>query len=318
MQLSVVIPVYNGERYIAACLQSLLAQWSEGVEVIVVNDGSTDHTGVIIDTDFADALSHGILRHVRTPNGGVSAARNLGLDLALGTHVAFVDADDMVAPKYLSTVLTALQQGADIVEFGYRTMDAAGVVLHPGRHMHTRFGLHPMDSVKDAVFSSCVWYPFLRVVRRSLFNGTRFPVGVRFCEDVMTLSAIYKKASSLLALPEVLYDYRINPVGATLNIRDDYAPNLIEFYRSILADQSYSNLALKVCIAYAARQCISKTSDWTGKLPEDLERDILLIPIRSPLLILSITPRFLLFAVLGPKLYIPRKYLRKFLKWRIA
>lgn len=303
MQLTVIIPVYNGERYVAECLHSLMSQWVEGVEVIVINDGSTDRTGDIINAEFGDALRHKTLQLITTPNGGVSAARNRGLDLAQGDYVAFVDADDLVVPEYLDSILSALASSPDILEFGYRAIDSEGAVLKASHHIHTQFGRHSMPAVVNATFAACLWYPFLRVVRRTVFDGVRFPVGVRFCEDVMTFSAVYKKAATLYALPDVLYSYRINPAGATLNIRSDYAPSLIAFYLSILPDQSFANHALKVCVAYSARQCLAKSSDWLGRLPPSIEQDLRWLLVRTPGLIGVVRGRFLAYAVLGSWLY---------------
>lgn len=303
MQLSVIVPVYNGERYIAACLQSLISQWVEGVEIIVVNDGSNDGTEDIVDAEFGAALAQGYLRHIRTPNSGVSAARNLGLDEAKGEYVAFVDADDLVASNYLATILSATAGKPDMIEFGYRTIDHDDVPFGEAAYIHTRFGMHPIAKVRNAIFSACLWYPFVRVARRQLFATNRFPVGVRFCEDLMTFSKVYPCATTVISLPDVLYRYRLNPSGATLNVRSDYAPKLISFYRSILHEQSIASRMLKLSVAYAARQCLAKSTDAFGRLPQDIEADLRWLPLKSPTLLRTVRGRLIAYAVIGPLLY---------------
>jgi glycosyltransferase involved in cell wall biosynthesis len=301
-KLSIIIPVYNGERFIEACLNALLSQLRDDVEIIVVNDGSTDTTDHLITTLFKKHPGNNNLIYLSTPNGGVSVARNLGLETASGEYVAFVDADDIVSPGYVAQVLEATGGAPSIIEFGYRTIDLLGEVIKDKSFIHTHFGEHPTADVINNVFAACLWYPFLRVFRRELFDNIRFPIGVRFCEDLITLSAIYKQSSTIYTLSSVLYDYRINPAGATFNIKPDYATNLIDYYRKIAHDQSFANKALKLNLAYVIRGCISKTTDPLGRMPPDIESDIHAL-IWTPSLLFYVRSRFISYAIWGPILY---------------
>jgi glycosyltransferase involved in cell wall biosynthesis len=96
--VSVIIPIYNVEQYIAQNIESVIAQTHEKFELILINDGSTDKSGVIADV-YSKKDSR--IYVVHTINGGVSSARNKGLDLAAGDYVAFIDGDDYVMPDYL-------------------------------------------------------------------------------------------------------------------------------------------------------------------------------------------------------------------------
>lgn len=307
MRLSIIIPVFNGERHIVDCLASLMCQWAPGVEIIVINDGSTDHTEARIQEAFAADLASGAIRYVATSNAGVSAARNLGLDMATGDYLAFVDADDMLARDYLAKVLEATDTHVDLIEIGYRTIDLEGREVAAGLHLHTRFGRHAMADIMPTVFAAALWYPVLRIGRRHLFDKVRFPVGVRFCEDLMTIPALYRQAKHLLALPDALYGYRVNPLGATLNVRADYAPNLIRFYQTIQHDESRATAALKIGVAYAARQCLSKSTDPFGRLPRTIEADLWMSMLRHPWLAKSVRPRFLVFAICGPAIFAAKR-----------
>ena len=91
--ISVIVPVYNVEKYLEKCLNSLVNQTYQNIEIIVVDDGSTDNSGRIAD-DFA--LKYDIIKVIHTKNGGLSAARNVGIENAGGEYIAFVDSDDWV------------------------------------------------------------------------------------------------------------------------------------------------------------------------------------------------------------------------------
>jgi glycosyltransferase involved in cell wall biosynthesis len=309
-KLSIIIPVYNGERFIEVCLNALVPQLRDDVEIIVINDGSTDTTDHLITTLFKKHQGNNNLIYLSTPNGGVSVARNLGLETASGEYVAFVDADDIVNPSYVSQILEATDDNPSIIEFGYRTIGLLGEVINDKSFIHTHFGKNPTASIINNVFSACLWYPFLRVFRRELFNDIRFPIGVRFCEDLITLSAIYKQSSTIYTLASVLYDYRINPAGATFNIKPDYATNLIDYYRKVAHDQSFANKALKANLAYAIRRCIASTTDKQGRMPPDIEADIRTL-LFTPSLFFHIDSRFMIKALWGPMLYKVRLLMRK-------
>lgn len=110
--VSIIIPAYNVEKYIERCLHSITGQTYQAIEIIVVDDGSTDSTGEILDRY---AISDSRMKVIHTKNGGVSAARNIGLENAGGEFLSFVDADDLVAPHYIERLMEILQiTGTDI------------------------------------------------------------------------------------------------------------------------------------------------------------------------------------------------------------
>lgn len=308
-KLSIIVPVYNGEQYIESCLRSATQQLTAEIELIVVNDGSSDATDHIITTAFQAYIDSGQLVYLPTANFGVSAARNRGLDHATGAYVSFLDADDLLHASYVQTILAATVETPNIIEFGYRSIDQHGNTIKSDCFAHTQFGRHADGAITDAVFSACLWYPFLRAFKRSLFEKIRFPVGVRFCEDVMTLSEIYKQGGEILSLPQVLYDYRCNPAGATFNTKADYATNLIDFYRTVMPDQSFANKALKINLAYAIRGCLSRTTDPLGRMPKDIENDVRRL-VLAPRLLFCVRGRFVIFALFGPALFYIKRYVR--------
>ena len=113
VDISIIVPVYNNVQYLREALDSVLTQGLDSLEVITVDDGSTDGSGIIMD-DFAS--KHPFVRVIKQENKGVAAARNAALDCATGTYIAFLDGDDVLRPGALSDMLlVAEQRGADLV-----------------------------------------------------------------------------------------------------------------------------------------------------------------------------------------------------------
>ena len=117
-RVSVIVPVYQVEQYLARCIDSILAQTFEDFELILVNDGTKDGCPAIMQA-YADKDAR--IRQVHKENGGLSSARNAGLDVAKGEYIAFVDSDDYIAPTLLEDAVRAAEEtGAEQVLFNYQ------------------------------------------------------------------------------------------------------------------------------------------------------------------------------------------------------
>ena len=122
--VSIIVPVYNTERFLNRCIDSVLAQTYSDWELLLVDDGSTDSSGSICD-EYATQDSR--IRVFHKENGGVSSARNLGLDYARGEWITFVDSDDYIAPDMIEKLYeTQKRNNADITVCGYRWVDKEG------------------------------------------------------------------------------------------------------------------------------------------------------------------------------------------------
>lgn len=128
--ISVIVPVYNVERLLAKCLDSLLAQTYKDIELVLVDDGSTDGSGKICD-EYAEREDR--IKVVHQKNLGVSVARNHGLDVASGDYVCFVDSDDYVTENYLSNFTF----GVDFSVQGYMTLNVGGVTRNAYKAVHS-------------------------------------------------------------------------------------------------------------------------------------------------------------------------------------
>lgn len=213
--LSVVVPVYNVERYLAACLTSVLDQSHRDLEVVVVDDGSTDRSGEIADR-FAAADPR--VRVVHQANAGLGAARNTGTRLAVGRYLAFADSDDVVCSGAYEHLIGALEAtGSDLaIGTAYR-WEGRRTTLTPlmkENHRRDLLGVHLDDA--PLLLADC--FAWNKVFRRSFWDDTAlgFPVGVRY-EDQPTLTRALLAARSIDSLRMPVYLWRIRRDGSSIS-----------------------------------------------------------------------------------------------------
>lgn len=186
--ISFIVPVYNAERYLHACVDSLLAQTLPDLQIILVDDGSTDGSLTIAQ---AYAKQDKRIECYEQAHAGQSAARNLGLSHAQGEFIAFVDADDYIDPDWCQKHLDAIS-GVDYVQSGY-----------------TRSGRHLAPATNHRFTSPC-----MRLYRRQAIDGMRFIEGMIY-EDVIWSVDLWRRGSSCRRIRYYGYHYTINPSGTT-------------------------------------------------------------------------------------------------------
>lgn len=263
IKLSIVIPAFNVQKYICSCLASLVEQSkTDEIEIVIVNDGSTDNTKEIILSNFNDAIESSLIRLINQENQGVSVARNVGVDNARGLYVAFVDADDFLMPNYVSKILDTIRNDEfDIVEFGFKKFISSSDELNNAvaEYSNDCFGVGKTSKKMDRLYAIARWYPWTRVFKKNLFAYKKFPTGVRFCEDMMTVPYLYENAQTVCVLKDVLYGYRVNLEGATLNVKPDYYENLIQFYSQTQSNKAFRFDLLRFSVAFSLYSCSVKT-----------------------------------------------------------
>lgn len=226
-KLSIIVPVYNVERYLRQCLDSLVAQRLKDYEIIVVNDGSPDGSQVIID-EFAAAYPQLIRAFVKS-NGGLSDARNYGLEYAEGEYIAFVDSDDYVSPDmYRDMLARADEKDADVVACMFMS------VWDDGRY---DFNEPPKDWISGYSIEECPQqlvlvksYAWNKIYRRRLFeqSGLRFPVGQCFEDSAMVYNLLsYANRVEYICVP--YYLYRRERPGAITTLKNE---NLFDIFKS--------------------------------------------------------------------------------------
>ena len=207
--LSVIVPVYNVEAYVARCVESILNQTYKNLEVILVDDGATDASGAICDTFAAQDPR---VRVIHKENGGLSSARNAGLETATGEYITFVDSDDWIEGDALEKLLAAaLEHQVELVVGGRYDVD--------GKTGEKRLGLCPRrqevisgEELVGRIFlwDNCDSSACDKLFARRLFREVRFPMG-KVCEDVPVMYRIVLDAGRAALLDKPVYNYFHRP-----------------------------------------------------------------------------------------------------------
>ena len=202
--ISVIVPVYNVSAYLPECLDSILSQDYEKLEVILIDDGSTDDSGAICD---AYAQRDNRIRVIHQKNCGLSGARNAGLDAAEGEWIAFVDSDDTITPDFCAKLYHAAQEaGAQMAVCNYRQVDEAMTPIRK-QYLHVRREvLTPEQALEHSTLLPymVVWN---KLYHRSIFAQLRFAEG-KLNEDTLLIAYAYEKADRIANIPDALYLYR--------------------------------------------------------------------------------------------------------------
>ena len=222
-RISIVVPVYNTEAYLKACVESLLSQTHPDLELIFVDDGSTDDSFAVLD---AYAKTDARVRVIRQTNAGASAARNAGIDAATGDYIGFVDSDDWVEPSYCEALLRAF---SDHPEIGVSVCNRR-IHGHPnGRELGAAAGANRELSPKEAAFyavsigKSFEGYLWNKLFRASIFRddpALRLDPSLAICEDLLLCVEIFASGQSAYFDPAPLYHYRYRESGALRTLDD--------------------------------------------------------------------------------------------------
>lgn len=214
-KISVVIPVYNVEKYLARCLDSVLAQTFEDYEVVLVNDGATDSSPQICETY---AQKHTRIRLYHKANGGLSDARNYGTERAQGEYIAYIDSDDYVSPEYLSCLYELLiRSDADVACCGYiwTPDDRADFSQVDGSEETVMDGVQACRRIlcEKGFKMEVAWG---KLYKKKLTDKHLFPVG-RVQEDVATTFLYFLDSRRVAVTDRCLYGYFINNQGIQLS-----------------------------------------------------------------------------------------------------
>lgn len=212
-ELSIIVPVYNVEAYIEVCLNSISEQTFTDWECILIDDGSKDWSGFICD-NYSKRDDR--FKVVHQKNAGVSAARNVGIELATAPYISFIDPDDYISLNYFEDSISELKKEKAEMTVGSTrfTMESGAggydvvALLEKGIRNKYRY-MRTNEAVVDALsvnFFSCVCWG--KIYSRSLWGKARFPVGIDLGEDMMTIPQVIIKAKSAVSVPTAIYFYR--------------------------------------------------------------------------------------------------------------
>lgn len=234
-QISVIVPIYKIERYLRQCIDSILAQTFTDFELLLIDDGSPDGCPAICD-EYAEKDAR--IRVFHKQNGGVTSARNKGLDNAKGNWIIYIDGDDWIEPTYVEELYNAaINNEADIAICAFRFVyeDGSSVIEHPTRWDDDK-------SVSLNRYISSVWTTAWGSIHKSSLyhnNGVRSPQNITYCEDFHLMARLCYFADKVITIDSPLYNYRqqLSSIMHSLNDktwRDELTAykEIIDFFRN--------------------------------------------------------------------------------------
>ncbi|MBR5181505.1 MAG: glycosyltransferase family 2 protein [Clostridiales bacterium] len=254
MKVSIIIPIYNSENYLEKCIGSAVSQTYDDIEIILVNDGSTDNSGNIC---LAYGSKDNRIKLISKKNAGVSAARNAGLDIATGDLITFIDSDDHIESDYVSYLAALMEQdGSDMSCCQYEDLkQGSGTKLINGTEECLR---EYLTSNEISVSVCCKLY------KRSLFDGLRIPEGKRY-EDNYILYRLIARCSSITVGYLKKYNYVSNPSSFVNEPFSGTQTDIVDasLEQRDFIEKNYPSLTglANSRVIYAANRCLVKMAD---------------------------------------------------------
>lgn len=213
IKLSIIVPVYNVEKYIRECIESIIKAYKDSIEVILVDDGSKDNSGNICD-EYKD--KYDFIRVSHRDNGGLSAARNTGIRLAKGDYIWFVDSDDYIECYSIEVILDKIKENTDIIIGNYRQVFPDGnTYFYQGFKEEDDLSIEPFKYVQNLGNVSYAAVRFITKRKMIIDNNIFFTEGI-YHEDEEWTPRILCAANSFTTIMPYLYNYRVgNPKSIT-------------------------------------------------------------------------------------------------------
>ena len=226
IRVSVIIPMYNSEKHMSLCLNSLLKQDYKNVEIIIIDDGSTDNT-LCVAKEYAQKDSR--IKVITQTNRGPSAARNAGIDQSRGSIICFVDSDDYVEPDYINRLVgTFDSEKADAVFFGFRRLNTALMTL--STHNLPIKGEDYFINITQLSRADMFGYTWIKALKKEIIGETRFKEKLRLFEDEVFSCEVFQKECNVVYLNTVLYNYVRDPSSLSEKTNQNYYECCEEVY----------------------------------------------------------------------------------------
>jgi len=247
MKISVIIPVYNVEKYLDRCVASVVGQVHSDLEILLVDDGSTDGSGVLCDRweekDFR-------IRAFHKENGGLSSARNYGLEHATGDYICFVDSDDWLSVDFCRTLLDAcIEYDCKIAMCDFLRTESEVAECPKGKTqlLQQREALHFLDAREEERYA-VITVAWNKLYHRSVLERVRYPEG-KIHEDEYVIAEVLLKSERIAYIQEPLYYYfqRSDSITGSANRLDERHLDVLDAYRKrseILHQAGYEDMAV--------------------------------------------------------------------------
>lgn len=233
-KVSVIIPVYNDEKYVGRCLASISGKYENDIEILVIDDGSTDHTATIVKK-YVHRYSN--IQYFHQKNSGVSSARNLGLEKATGEYVFFLDSDDYMLQDGISRLIKYADDQNELIVFPYALVGENGYHNDQNENATTVIVKDNNKIIKSALIgetvvpnfakqdmrSSCSKLIKLEIIQK---NNIKFDKNIVIAEDMVFMLQIYKYIESALFVNTIIYLYFKNNNSAINSYHQNYISNI--------------------------------------------------------------------------------------------
>lgn len=237
-KVSIILPVYNAERYLEKCVNSILNQTFDDFELIIVDDGSNDSSAQMCD-EYASRDNRVVVIHKN--NGGVASARQRGIDVARGFYSIHADSDDWIEPNMLECMYgVAVERNVDVVIADYYKN-----IGEQQFYVEQRF---QDGNVRDALLGMCqnrvfgaLWH---KLIRHSLYNkfNIRFVEGINYCEDLLVMTKFMTHDITVTKIDQAFYHYNGDNVGSLTKNPELYVSSILRYFehqRLILPENQY-------------------------------------------------------------------------------
>lgn len=261
--ISVIVPIYKVEKYLDECIESIVSQSYENIEIILVDDGSPDRCPEMCDA-WAEKDSR--IRVIHKKHAGLSDARNAGMAVSSGAFIAFVDSDDVLGSGYIEYLYRAIcETGADVSECAYAKFRDHSEIIDNTGCMCT-----PVIQTREEVlyrFSNCI-YPgnhrvWDKLYRRELIENEQFIYGL-WAEDVLFSCHVFGKCNKIAYIDNKLYHYRVHSESSSGKFIEQRLDALETYWRSLKYLEKFHPQFVRYCKNYYLSLCFG-AYDWIMK-----------------------------------------------------
>ena len=252
-KISVIVPVYNVEKYLPRCIDSILNQTYKNLEIILVDDGSPDNCPAICD-EYTQRDSR--IKVIHKENGGVSSARNAGLDVATGEYIGFVDSDDWIATNMYEFLINSLtEQKADISICNFHSVDINGNSYNNVQYFG---GIFFQDEILNKYLSDSLCTPcvFNKLFNAQTIGGIRFDLSKKIGEDFLFNYFVFKNAKKIVTVEDLLYYYSVDRCDSAIHKANYELVNRWKNTKYIMETDITNNALYNYCLSRYAKELL--------------------------------------------------------------
>ncbi len=253
MEISIIIPVYNVEKYLRECLESIVKQIKANIEVIAIDDGSKDSSGKICDEY---AKKYDFIKVIHKENAGVSVARNCGLKEAKGKYIMFLDSDDVLTDGIIERVCEEIKSNDDMYTFAFEEIDEEGEKVDLSRKELKEGIYNKKEFLKEYYkkFRTFPWAVWQSVYKKSIIenNKLEFQIGIKIAEDTDFYMRYIEHIDNIKNITLSIIKYRVNRKGSAMqNMKIEKIMDVFAIYSKYFygADKFYSKYFANLYIA---------------------------------------------------------------------